>query len=247
MMMRLLARKSVNRMLGPLNARMVNAHWGPRGFLDAFLRLRGQGMAPKQIVDVGASDGSWTQDCLKVFPESRYFLVDPLTENVAHLKKLSSKNHQITAWHGALGESPGELPMFVHGDQSSFLASEYRGETLESQLKVKVQPLDSFLGTSLLQPPQLLKADVQGFEIAVLQGASKCLETVEALLLEVSYRQLYHGGPLAHEVIAYVGSRGFRIYDICSYTQRAHDSELAQSDMLFVKAGSSIFSYEKWQ
>ena len=247
MILRLLAKSSVNRVLGCINARMVNAHWGPRGFTEAFERLRAQGFAPEQIVDVGASDGSWTRECLSVFPTARYFLVDPLKENVSHLERLCSESEQIKFWPGALGQTPGELPFFIHGDQSSFLQSEFQTDSSGAQVSVKVQPLDSFLGTPLLQPPQLLKADVQGFEIAVLQGAPKCLETAEALLLEVSYRQLYDGAPLAHEVISYVASKGFRIYDICSYAQRAHDGELAQSDMLFVKAASRMFSYEKWQ
>jgi hypothetical protein len=71
-----------------------------------------------------------------------------------------------------------------------------------------VRTLDSFLGQPALHAPDLIKADVQGFELEVLRGATKCLETAKLLLLEVSYRRIYENLTLAHEVIGYVGRRG---------------------------------------
>ena len=59
------------------------------------------------------------------------------------------------------------------------------------------------------------------------------------LLSEVSFRQIYEGSPLAHEVIGEIGARGYRIYDICSYAQRASDKELAQADIVFVRSESA--------
>jgi hypothetical protein len=106
--------------------------------------------------------------------------------------------------------------------------------------------LDSFLGTDRLQPPQLIKADVQGFELEVLRGARRCLESAELLLLEVSYQAIYDGAPLAHDVIAAVGELGFRIYDVCSYVQRRRDQALAQSDLLFARQDSRLFSDRTW-
>jgi hypothetical protein len=100
---------------------------------------------------------------------------------------------------------------------------------------------------STIQQPDMIKADVQGFEIEVLKGAEKCLENTELLLLEVSYRRIYQNGPLAHEVISYVGSKGFRILDICTCIKRPFDGELIQSDILFAKDGSRLFEPEGWE
>ena len=54
-------------------------------------------------------------------------------------------------------------------------------------------------------------ADVQGFELEVLKGAEKCLKSTQLFLLEVSYLSIYEEIPLAHEVMSYAGSKGFRI------------------------------------
>ena len=53
--------------------------------------LRGLGLLPGNICDIGASDGKWTRKCLKVFPQAKYFCIDPLDENIPHLAKLGAK------------------------------------------------------------------------------------------------------------------------------------------------------------
>jgi hypothetical protein len=72
------------------------------------------------------------------------------------------------------------------------------------------------------------------------------LESAELLILEVSFRRIYKESALAHEIIAYVGKRGFRIFEICSYLQRGTDHDLIQSDMVFVHESSSLFSHHGW-
>lgn len=235
-------RATANGWLESIGLRVVNARWGPRGPMNTLRRIRAQGITPRQIVDVGASNGAWTQECLRVFPEARYFLVEPLPANQAALARLSSTHANVQTWQGALGSASGTLALHVHGDQSSFLSSDsFPSDVLE---EVEIRRLDSFLGTERLQEPDFIKADVQGFEVEVLEGAQACLKTTQLLLLEVSYRELYQGLPLAHEVIAAVGRLGFRIYDICTYLGRPSDGELVQSDILFAARGSPLFRQE---
>ena len=240
--MRAWIRRSTNALLRPLGLRVVSASWGPRGPLDALRRARAQGVVPRQIVDVGASDGTWTRECLEIFPESQYLLIDPLPANAAALAAMAGP--RVRVWQGALGSAPGTLELHEHGDQSSFLASD--SFAARGAERVEVRPLDSFLGGELPEPPDLIKADVQGFELEVLRGAKRCLESAHLLLLEVSYRRIYRDLPLAHEVIAFAGGAGFRIYDVCTYSGRPSDGELTQSDILFAREGSPLFANERW-
>jgi hypothetical protein len=151
----------------------------------------------------------------------------------------------VRFWQGGLGSRPAALELLVHGDQSSFLASD--SFPTSTAQRVEVRTLDSFLGGELREPPDLIKADVQGYELEVLRGAEACLDRAQLLLLEVSYRRMYRDLPLAHDVITHVGSRGFRICDICTYAARPSDGELMQSDILFAAEGSPVFSDESWR
>jgi hypothetical protein len=96
---------------------------------------------------------------------------------------------------------------------------------------VEVRTLDGMAGTTLLRP-LVIKIDVQGGELEVLRGAEETLLSTDALLIECSFVELYAGQALAHEVIAHLASRGFRLAG-------AHDPEYGpggeciQADLLF--------------
>ena len=68
----------------------------------------------------------------------------------------------------------------------------------------------------------------------------------EVLLLEVSFRQVYTGCPLAHDVIAEMRQRDYRVYDVSSYVQRHRDFELAHADIVFVRKDSKVFLNDGW-
>ncbi len=180
---------------------------------------------------------------MQVFPEARYLLVDPLEENRPALERLAQSDPRIEVWHGALGGRSGQLQLWAHGDQSSFLRStDFPG----APRVVPLRTLDSFIDTSSLRAPALLKADVQGYELEVLRGATRCLELCEVLLIEVSFRRLYEHSPLAHDIVGHLGAKGFRVYDICSFVQRPADNELVQCDIAFAREGCRLFAYEGW-
>jgi FkbM family methyltransferase len=239
------AKLLTNDALRLVDARVVSASWGPRGFAAALERAARAGLCLREIVDVGAASGTWTEECLRIAPDAKYFLVDPLEENRAALQRLAASHPNVHPWVGALGAHEEVRPLIVHGDQSSFYSSEYKTVGARTR-SVAIRTLDSFLGQEILGPT-LIKADVQGDELEVLRGAQKCLATTQLVLLEVSFRRIYAGAPLAHEVFAEMGSMGFRILDICTYAQRPRDHELAQSDVLFARADSRLFAYEGYE
>ncbi len=226
-------RDAVNAVLRPAGLRVVNAGWGPAGFATALAKLKARGWSPRQVIDVGAWTGTWTTECMAVFPHARYLLIDPLPANRAALAAFCAAHPNAAAWSGAAGAAAGTLELYEHADQSSaFRASvpELRGDPIT----VEMRTLDSFLAGGETAAPQLIKADVQGYELEVLRGGSRALTTADAVLLEVSFRELYEGQPLAHEVINYLGERGFAVGDICSFSQAA-DGTLLQSDLLFLR------------
>jgi hypothetical protein len=95
-----LAKDIVNQLLRPLAVRLVGALWGPRGFANSFLRARSQGIVPATVIDAGASDGRWTQECMQVFPSCRYALFEPLAENAPALQALAARHANVVLWTG---------------------------------------------------------------------------------------------------------------------------------------------------
>lgn len=229
-------RKPVNQLLSPLGVRLVSRDWGPRGQMASLAKLEARGARPSVIVDAGASDGMWTRQVREVFPKAEVLMVDPLPENAAALEALTRKDRRCRCFHGALGGESARRELIVHGDQSSFYASElFAGP----KLVIDQVRLDDLLEGELLpHPPDLIKADVQGAELEILRGAKRCLEHARWLLLEVSFERIYSEAPLAHEVIREASEHGFCIRDICALLQGA-DGGLLQADLLFEKEGAT--------
>jgi FkbM family methyltransferase len=179
---------------------------------------------------------------MEVFPESQYTLIDALDENRAALASFCRKHKNARYIIVGLGPAESRGQLHVHGDQSSFLSSEYDEKGMLREILIK--SLDELVERNEVPLPNLIKADVQGYELEILKGGIKTLQAAELVLLEVSFRQVYRQCPLADEVVSTMADYGFRIYDICTYSQRPRDGELFQSDVLFARRESKIFGFE---
>ena len=91
-----------------------------------------------------------------------------------------------------------------------------------------------------------IKLDVQGYELEVLKGGQKALQSVECILMEVSLIGVNQGAPLLHEVISYMKNIGFFVYDICSFVRRPIDQALWQIDVIFVKESSRLLKNKSY-
>jgi hypothetical protein len=99
--------------------------------------------------------------------------------------------------------------------------------------------LDGILVAGKYPSVDFIKLDVQGYELEVLKGAALAMKQSEAVLLEASVVPINSGCPLIAEVIAFMTSNGFVLFDFCSQIRRK-DGVLWQTDLLFLKASSSI-------
>jgi hypothetical protein len=103
-------------------------------------------------------------------------------------------------------------------------------------MAVAVRRLDEILGPEDLVAPVLLKIDVQGSELSVLEGAGSLLTLVHAVLVEASFVELYRGQALADDVWAFLHERGFSCLGIWALTY-GESGECLQGDFLFARPG----------
>ena len=88
----------------------------------------------------------------------------------------------------ALGDAPGELPIFVD-DQFSSLAVPLRPES--SQQMVTVVRGDDLPN---LPVPTVVKIDVEGYEVEVIRGMHGILGGVRAMFIEIHFQILAQRG-----------------------------------------------------
>ena len=79
------------------------------------------------------------------------------------------------------------LPINVHSVDSLGYAS--KAQNLE--IKVEVTTLDKVISGLKESSVDILKIDVQGFEVGVLKGARRALNKVKVVMIEVSLYDFY--------------------------------------------------------
>lgn len=215
----------------------------PRGSLAGVLEtLRRNGFSPRCIIDVGAARGHFTRQCAAVFPSASRLLFEPLRENEAELGALAQELGNTRIVMAAAGDRPGRRVLNVHEDLggSSFLLEGEEREVNGVPREVSVTTIDLEVAATPVPGPFLIKADVQGAELIVLDGAATSLERTEAVLLETTLFNTFDGGPILQEVVAYMAAHGFCIYDLTEQLYRPLDGALIQVDVLFVKRTSAL-------
>jgi len=55
--------------------------------------------------------------------------------------------------------------------------------------------------------PDLLKLEVQGYELEILKGSEKALAKIRVILAEISFLDLHRGAALAAEIIQWLDRR----------------------------------------
>lgn len=120
------------------------------------------------VYDIGANVGFYTLlSSVLVGDQGRVYAFEPVPRNVRYLRQHIRLNHlhNVEVLELAVGESAGEASF------DDTLGHSVGRLSTAGRLCVEVATLDGLMAADVLQPPHVLKIDVEGAEAAVLTGA----------------------------------------------------------------------------
>jgi FkbM family methyltransferase len=194
------------------------------------------------VVDIGANRGQFALCCRRLFPGARIFSFEPLEAPASTFRRVFAGDERTRLVQSAIGMTTGTATMHVsRWDVSSSLlpigqaqhdnfplTEEARQET------VTVSPLSAHLSADSLGSRSLLKLDVQGFELTVLQGCADLLDRFQYVYVEASFIELYVGQALATQVISHLLERGFQLRCVANLSHGKSPHPI-QADFLFAR------------
>lgn len=218
----------------------ARTHRGPdRDSLGGVLRqIHDMGFVPATVIDVGAAMGMFTRTCHSVFPDARYLLIEPLEEYLPSLTQITREIRQTRVEPAAATAGGGSATLNVHPDilgSSLYREIEEGSDVNGAPRQVRAIRLDQWVEEQGGISPYLIKIDVQGAELDVLEGGQATLADTDVVILEVSLFRFFQHGPVFHEVLDYMKARGFVPYDFLGPQYRLIDEALSQIDVVFVK------------
>jgi hypothetical protein len=88
-------------------------------------------------------------------------------------------------------------------------------ETEEKESRdIKIYPLWHFIEKEEIPENSLLKMDVQGYELEVLEGCEDLISRFKYCYIECSFIELYSGQALAHQVVSWCEKHNFGLTGI---------------------------------
>ena len=140
---------------------------------------------PDRILDIGAWNGFWTRNVKEICPDAHYTCVEAGPKHEEKLKEITSDYHIAV-----LGDSNRDVKMYLREiDKGSKKKVTYtKGSTLFGIFKDyeirQMTTLDTLVGKDAQF--DLIKQDVQGAEIMVMQGAPDIFTRAKYVIQEVN-------------------------------------------------------------
>lgn len=194
------------------------------------------------ILDAGANKGQFALVARQYNPNAQIFSFEPLAAPAAIWRKAFSSDQRARVLPVALGAGASQQTIHISRrmDSSSLLpigalqTKIFPGTEEIGTETIQVDTLDAAMRDVEIASPALLKIDVQGFEMPLLEGAQTTLAKIDAIYAELSFVPLYEGQKLAGEVIQWLAERGFYLAGV--YNMTYSDSGAAiQADFQFQK------------
>lgn len=136
----------------------------------------------RTIFDVGGNFGQTALQFAASFPTATIYTFEPVPSSFQRLQKAVEGQKRIKSFNLGLGEVAGSMSMNLtsHAGSNSLLSV----QSSQESIVVPIHTIDAFASAHSLESIDLLKIDVEGYELQVLQGA-------EGLLREQKIRYVF--------------------------------------------------------
>ncbi|QFU74440.1 FkbM family methyltransferase [Halioglobus maricola] len=206
-----------------------------------FKTIRSFGVTPRGIIHVGANTGQEFE--VYRSSEARHVVyVEPISTVYKKLKEKVEQQPGHVALQAVCSDVSGEKVSFNissnNGESSSMLGLGNHGKLypgikyVGSEEHITTQ-LDQLLADRWQDADfNVLVVDTQGADLKVLQGASRLLDTLEVVYVEIAEIRLYEGGCVWTEIFELLSDKGFSMKNM--YINPKH-----WGNALFIKASAA--------
>ena len=234
----------VQNTLIKLTGYYLQKHEKPPENIDCYITIQKllNHYRPTVLCDVGSNNGQWAKTLAKLHPSLKEVVFfEPQSKYQAELQKVDIANAQRKVFQLGISDQDGNLAIKGGNASASFLAFDnnkaetFTGEVTQEEEMVAIKTLDGVYQTEQLSSPDLIKVDVQGLELQVLQGGEGLLQKAKYVVLELSFEEFYQGQDPLWKLMKFMEEHQYRLIDF-GFEWRVDykpDNKLVQVDAIF--------------
>lgn len=213
--------------------------------------LKFRGLGCRSVFDIGANKGDWSRIAVNIFPDATFTLIEPQIEMKSALEAFCTQYKNAHFYLYGAGPANTKMTLTIWNDLlgSSFIPKT-KPELLAQgkQREVDIITIDSLIKEKNIPMPDLIKLDIQGFELEALKGAESTFGEAEVYILEVSFFPFddISSAPVFADIIKFMSDRNYALYDFGGFMRRPYDGALGQCDCCFVKKDGFLRSSNSW-
>jgi FkbM family methyltransferase len=196
---------------------------------EAFEKIKDLKIPINTVLDVGVNTG--TSELIICFKDKKHFLVEPIVEFNDSINKSYGDykiNYTLVNFAASNFNGKTNIQTSTIRPDKTVTHARFTNESLgENILEINVRTMDGLAEEYLIDQPYLLKIDVDGAELLILEGSKKILQNTNVLVIEASIKNFI-------ERSMAVIREGFELFDIvdpCYY-----DDRLRQMDLIFLNS-----------
>lgn len=188
---------------------------------------------PKSILDIGANVGQFYNEIKNIFPNSYYYLIEGSESCEVVLEKLNV-DYSICL----LSDIEKEVDFYIRKNEPRCTGNSiYRENTSfydDDQIIIKKKQTKTLSNLLNNQSFDLIKIDVQGSEIDIINGGLDIFKRAKGILMEISLVEYNQKAPTKEFVYDYMNKLGFTPIAHIGNINHPLTYELIQQDILFL-------------
>jgi len=188
---------------------------------------------PKSVLDIGSNVGQFYNEIKLIFPNAYYYLVEA-SESCELVLETLNVDYSICL----LSDYEKEVDFYIRKNEPRCTGNSiYRENTSfydDDQIlieKRQTKTLSNLLNNQIFD---LIKIDVQGSEIDIINGGLDIIKEAKGILMEVSLMEYNQNSPTKEFVYEYMDNLGFKPVELIGNINHPLTYELIQQDILFL-------------